>query len=116
MAGMSDWDNFEYIAATREQANDDTGYYNKNKADMRIIYDTTLQILSSVQDQQEKTKQTSKLQNVCVFYPDTALGVLSRFCCRLPLFEEFGNISLIIWANGFPISSSFFRHSSNFSL
>jgi hypothetical protein len=54
-------------AATCEQANNDTGRYSKNKVDMRIVYDTPLQILSSVQDQQEKTKQRSKVQKgMCI--------------------------------------------------
>jgi hypothetical protein len=40
-------------ALTCEQANNDTECYSKNKVDMRIVYDTPLQILCSVQDQRD---------------------------------------------------------------
>ena len=35
----------------------------------------------------------------------TTLGALRRLSCLLPLFEDSGNMSLILCENGFPISS-----------
>src|SRR5712671_3722448 len=43
------------------------------------------------------------------------LGSLRRFCCLLPLFEDSGYISLMICANGFPISSFVFKLHFSFS-
>src|SRR5712671_6108986 len=39
-----------------------------------------------------------------------------RFCCLLPLFEDFGYISLIICAKGLPMSSSFFKQRFSLAL
>jgi hypothetical protein len=41
----------------------------------------------------------------CVSPYDYALGPLRRLCYLVPFFDEFGNIALILCANGSPISS-----------
>src|SRR5712671_2567827 len=49
-------------------------------------------------------------------FQDFDLPFSRRFCCLLPLFEDFGYISLIICAKGRPMSSSFFKQRFNLAL
>src|SRR5882757_4641441 len=49
-------------------------------------------------------------------FQDFDLTIWRRFCCLLPLFEDFGYISLIICAKGLPTSSSFFKQRFSLAL
>jgi len=92
------------------------------------IYATTPRQENSIQDTRVITKsirdrtrhrqrrKSTAVQVVHVFYPDSALGALSRFCCRLPLFEVLGSRSLMIWPNGVPTSFSPLRNPSSLFL
>jgi len=49
-------------------------------------------------------------------FQDLDLGFWRRFCCLLPLFDDFGYISLMICAKGLPIPSPVFRQRFSLSL
>src|SRR5882757_1286355 len=70
-------------------------------------------------DDATKTKARAKKKKVMHVKPTALqrlhLGSLRRFCCLLPLFEDSGYISLMICANGFPISSFVFKQHFSFS-
>jgi hypothetical protein len=89
-----------HTGATQEQCNHET------------VHGTTLQVLA-VGPAKGKRR---KVKEVHVFYPDSALGALSRLCCRLPLFEVLGSRSLMIWPNGVPASPSPLKNPSSLLL
>src|SRR6266851_10053043 len=91
------------------------GTLEQEQSQYEIVHGTTLQVLST-RGRTGKRRKRRKVQEVHVFYPDSALGALSRLCCLLPLFEVLGSRSLMMWPNGVPTSSSPLKNPSSLFL
>jgi len=98
-------------ATTPRQENDIQGV-TQEQCNYETVHGTTLQVLA-VGPAKGKRR---KVKEVHLFYPDSALGALSRLCCRLPLFEVLRSRSLMIWPNGVPASLSPLKNPSSLLL